>query len=183
MPFVRCTSIAPCKSPAILVWGLSCAGFITGCRIESEERAEPCDRETLGQPLARTVNYISSIILWVLTVSASSLGSASTWSLGELCPGCGMPCSSYLQEPWELKWKVNAASSARVLCQQFKDSYCIGFQMSVFQMEVQGFSVSVFSLLRLNLRKESICLWAVALRSSPLCQSKFGSAWGDVLAG
>lgn len=113
----------------------------------------------------------------MLTVSASGLGSAGTRPLGELCPGCGMPCSSYLQEPGELKRKVNAASSARVLCQRVKVSSCTGFQM-----EMQGFSVSVFSLLRLTLREESIRLWAVAPRLSPLCQSKFGCSRGSVLA-
>lgn len=93
-----------------------------------------------------------------------------------------MPYSSHLQEPWELKWKVDAASSAPVLCQQFEVSHCTGFQVLVFQLEMQGFSVSVFSLLRLTLRKESVHLWAVALRSSPLCQSKFGGTRGNVLA-
>jgi len=54
--------------------------------------------------------------------------------------------------------------------------------MLVFQMEMRGFSVSIYSLLSLDLRRESICLWAVALRSTPLCHSKFGGTWGNVLA-
>lgn len=38
----------PCDSPAILVWGLSCSGFIAGCGAESRERAEPCDKAAPG---------------------------------------------------------------------------------------------------------------------------------------
>lgn len=141
----------PLQKPCCFGLGLSCTGFITGCRIESEEGAEFW---------GRTANCISSAVMWVLTVSASGLRSAGMCSLGELCAGCGIPCSSYRQEPGELKWKVNAASSAHVLCQQFEVSYCTGFQILVFQMEMQVFSVSVFSLLRLTLRKVSASgLW------------------------
>lgn len=123
--FGGCSSIAPCTSPAVLVWGLSGAGVVVGCGIESEERAEPCDKETPERPLdwlghshcrGRTANYISSVVLWVPVVLASSLGSAGTWSQGELCPGCGMACSSHLQKPWELECKVDTTSSAHALC-------------------------------------------------------------------
>ena len=151
---------------ALLFWfGASPAlGLLQVARLSQRSELSPATEKPRGSRRpgwvlghgcrrGRTVNYSSDIVPWVLTGSASSLGSAGTWSLGELCPGRGMPCSSYLQEPWEFKWKVNAASSALVLCQQFKVSYCTGFQM-----EVQGFSVSIFSLLRLNLRKESIHL-------------------------
>lgn len=44
-PSIGFTSVTPGRSPAGLVRGFSCAGFITGCRVESEERAEPCDRD------------------------------------------------------------------------------------------------------------------------------------------
>lgn len=97
--FVSCPSAAPCKSSAALVWGLSWAGVITGCRIESEEQAErPGAAADLagcwGTAAAGAEQGAALPALGALVGLADGLGTASVWSLGELCPAHGMPCPS-----------------------------------------------------------------------------------------